>query len=177
MRSLRARLVAGLLALAAVGLIVLAAVTYAEQRSFLLHRVDQQVASAPPQLGRELGGRGIGPRGDADHDGDHRSRPGGDGPGPAGDAPPIGLPPGTYGQRRDASGRVLGSVVISYEQDRTANPDVPRDPPLDRTITVSGKGNDHSSYRLRAARDPHSGTVTIAAVPLGEVHQTLDRLL
>ena len=39
--SLRARLILGLLALAAAGLITLAAITYAEQRSFLLQRVDQ----------------------------------------------------------------------------------------------------------------------------------------
>ena len=43
MSSLRARLIAVLLTVAAVGLLVLAAVTYAEQRSFLLERVDQQL--------------------------------------------------------------------------------------------------------------------------------------
>jgi multiple sugar transport system substrate-binding protein len=45
--SLRARLIAGLLALAAVGLLVLAGVTYAEQRRFLYDRVDQQARAAP----------------------------------------------------------------------------------------------------------------------------------
>ena len=44
MRSLRARLLAGVLALAAAGLVAAGGVTYAEQRSFLLDRVDQQVA-------------------------------------------------------------------------------------------------------------------------------------
>ena len=42
MQSLRARLVAGVVAVAAVGLVILAGVTYAEQRSFQLDRIDQQ---------------------------------------------------------------------------------------------------------------------------------------
>ena len=44
--SLRTRLIAGLLALAAVGLLLLAGVTYAEQRHFLLSRVDDQAKQA-----------------------------------------------------------------------------------------------------------------------------------
>ena len=46
MSSLRARVLASVLALAAVGLIAVGAVTYAEQRSFLYSRVDQQARSA-----------------------------------------------------------------------------------------------------------------------------------
>jgi two-component system, OmpR family, sensor kinase len=42
--SLRARLMAGLLVLAAAGLVTLGAVTYTEQRSFLYDRADQQAA-------------------------------------------------------------------------------------------------------------------------------------
>jgi len=44
MASLRARLIAGLLALAAVGLLVLAGVTYAEQRRFLEDEVGRWTA-------------------------------------------------------------------------------------------------------------------------------------
>ena len=44
MASLRARLVAAVLAIAAVGLLALAAIVYAEQRSFLLDRADEQHA-------------------------------------------------------------------------------------------------------------------------------------
>ncbi len=46
MRSLRGRLVAILLLVAAVGLAILAVITYAEQRSFLYERVDRQVEAA-----------------------------------------------------------------------------------------------------------------------------------
>ena len=48
MSSLRSRLIASVLLLSAAGLIVLAAVTYAEQRSFLQGRVDQEVRGADP---------------------------------------------------------------------------------------------------------------------------------
>ena len=56
--SLRARLVIGLLALATFGLVVAGAVTYAEQRSFLLDRVDQQARSALPSVSHSLDERG-----------------------------------------------------------------------------------------------------------------------
>jgi len=69
MVSLRARLLAAVLVLGAVGLLLLGAVTYAEQRSFLLDRVDQQARSAPPAVAGALSGDGSGPAGgDRDHD-------------------------------------------------------------------------------------------------------------
>ena len=52
--SLRARLITGLLVLAAVGLVALAAITYAEQRSFLFDRADDQVHAAQPIVDRSL---------------------------------------------------------------------------------------------------------------------------
>ena len=57
MASLRARLLAAVLVLGAVGLLLLGAVTYAEERSFLLDRVDQQARSAPPAVAAALGGK------------------------------------------------------------------------------------------------------------------------
>ena len=56
MASLRARLLAGLLALTAVGMLLAGGITYAEQRSFLYQRVDDQVRQAPFLVGQELGG-------------------------------------------------------------------------------------------------------------------------
>src|SRR5690349_5385521 len=113
MHSLRARLIAVLLILAAGGLIVAGAITYAEQRSFLLSRIDQQARSAIPSVARELD--------DQAHGFDRHGI--GDGP-PGG--PGQSLPSGTYGQQRDASGRVLASgqaVVIGYD---ARNPPAPR---------------------------------------------------
>ena len=129
--SLRARLVIGLLALAALGLLVAGAVTYAEQKSFQLDRVDQQAHAALPSVSREL-------------DDEWRERAGiqrrraaaASGGGPrvtravAGGGPPgaaVSLPPGTYGQRRDANGKVLGNVVFSYGQRHASRR--PRSPP------------------------------------------------
>src|SRR5690242_14168517 len=99
MRSLRARLVAGLLALAALGLLLLGGITYAEQRSFLLDRVDQQLQAAIRPVSAALGFRmGLAPPGVPRGPG---GQPGFDGGGPG-----FGLPQGTYGERRDASGTV-----------------------------------------------------------------------
>ena len=56
--SLRARLIAGLLVLAAVGLVTLGAVTYAEQRSFLMKRVDQEAKAAIGPISGSLDRRG-----------------------------------------------------------------------------------------------------------------------
>ena len=126
--SLRARLVLGMLALTALGLLVAGAVTYAEQKSFLQDRVDQQARAALPSVSREL-----------DEQGRERSRlreparvrrsagagrPGQvAGPGAAvARMPRVNLPPGTYGQRRDASGEVLGNVVLSYGEEPLAGP-------------------------------------------------------
>ena len=109
--SLRARLTAGLIVVAAIGLLVVGAVVYAEQRSFLLKRVDEQVRSAPPALGHQLaeqgvlpfGARRFPPRGPFGGEG----RPGG----PA----PANLPPGTYGELRGPSGSSIGSVMRSIK--------------------------------------------------------------
>ena len=78
MSSLRARLIAVLLVVAAGGMLALAGITYAEQRSFLLERVDQQLEGAPPAMERVLtgafrpppdggGGRAAAPRPPAGH--------------------------------------------------------------------------------------------------------------
>src|SRR5208282_6740971 len=61
MASLRTRVLVSLLVLAAIGLIALAAVTYAEQRSFLQSRVDQQAKGAAPALSQALDSAGYRP--------------------------------------------------------------------------------------------------------------------
>jgi two-component system OmpR family sensor kinase len=156
--SLRARLLAGLLALTAAGMLIAGAVTYAEQRSFSYQRVDQQTRDAPFLLARELGS-----------DQDDGQRPGGpDG----GDGGPLGPPAGTYGELRAASG--TSSVTLPIGSGITAKPDLPRSPPLDRLFTVSGDGG---RYRVLAQRDPRNGGILIAAVPLREADQQLERLL
>src|SRR4051794_40719980 len=114
--SLRARLIAALIVLAAAGLVTLAAVTYAEQRSFLLDRVDQQARDAQRAVNFDLagpgrpggpppGGLGLPPppplRGN-----------GGPGDGDEGGSGPQGLPRGTVGQIRTPFGRVVRSTAV-----------------------------------------------------------------
>ena len=187
MASLRARLIAGLLVLAALGLLLLGGITYAEQRSFLLDRVDQQARAATRVLSRALDDRGFlpsgavrGDRGGARRGGGPLDRPPGS-PGPDGRSGPGGggvdLPPGTYGERRDASGKVLRHVALSYGQHALPAPQLPAQLTPDTLTTAEAQGGSGVRYRILAAQDFEDSGVTIAAVPLREVDQTLHRLL
>ena len=165
MASLRARLLAGMLALTAVGMLLAGGITYAEQRSFLYQRVDDQTKQAPFLVAGELADQGIG---DGDFGGPRDHRPG-DGP--------LGPPAGTYGERRSSTGETLGRVTLPVGSGITAHPDLPANPPLDTLFTVGGTGGDDSRYRVLAQRDPRGGGILIAAVPLSEADQQLERLL
>jgi two-component system OmpR family sensor kinase len=187
MASLRSRVLASVLVLAAAGLVALAAVTYAEQRSFLEGRVDQEVKAAWPALSFQLDSKGFRPassatqgRGGSSGAGAEprdRGRLGGPGGGPAGGN--VNLPPGTYGQRRDASGKVLGNVPIGYSESETVPPapQIPASVPLGKLFTVGSVGSSGLRYRVYARQDPEDTGITVAAVPLREVDQTLSRLL
>src|SRR4051794_12909419 len=134
--SLRTRLVAGLVGLAAVGLLLLGGITYAEQRSFLYDRLDQQVRSAPGPLAHALD----------DRDGEGRG-PGG----PGGGGPGFGLPIGTYARYTSADGSTR-SVVVDYRQNITARPALPTSLPAGKLVTVPGtKGSPR--YRVMATED------------------------
>jgi two-component system OmpR family sensor kinase len=191
MASLRARVLASVLLLSAAGLVLLAAVTYAEQRSFLEGRVDQEVKGAvlalsfqldrilAPQPGSSNGSparpgasSAFGPQGDL-------GRAAGPGGGPNGGGGNLNLPPGTYGQRREASGKVLGHVDIRYSESEAVAPapKIPAHVPLEKLFTVGSVGSSGLRYRVFAKRDPEDTGITAAAVPLHEVDQTLSRLL
>jgi two-component system, OmpR family, sensor kinase len=174
MASLRARLIASVLVLSALGLVALAAVTYAEQRSFLLGRTDQELRGAGPALSQALDTAGFAPPGSAQAPGADRDDDGRRG-GPG--TPGLNLPPGTYGQRRDASGRVLGHVLITYGQSAPAAPRIPASVPIGKLFTVGSGGSSGLHYRAYASRDPDDSGITIVAVPLHDVDQTLHRLL
>jgi two-component system OmpR family sensor kinase len=173
MASLRARVLASVLVLAAVGLVLLAAVTYAEQRSFLEGRVDQEVRAAGPGVSQVLDRLGLRPAGSAApkagaHGGHYRGPAGG--PGPT-------LPPGTYGQRREASGKVLGHELITYGQPAPPAPKIPATVPIERLFTVGSVGSSGLRYRVYVSHDPEDTGLTLVAVPLREVEQNLSRLL
>jgi two-component system OmpR family sensor kinase len=178
MSSLRARVLASVLVLAAAGLLALALVTYTEQSSFLEGRVNEQARAAVPAVSQALDNAGFkpdeaGPSSQEGRDGTGR----GQGLRRAGGAPNLNLPPGTYGQRRSNSGQVLGNVPFTYGQTAPSPPKLPGHVELGRVFTVSSTGTSDLHYRVFASRDPEDSGITIVAIPLSEVKQTLNRLL
>jgi two-component system OmpR family sensor kinase len=165
MASLRSRLLAALLALTALGLLLLGGITYIEQRSFELDRLDEQVRTALPAVAGAMADQGVGalPRAV-----DRR---------PPGGAPGIGLPIGTYGELRGPDGTVLAAHVFDYDQDINADPNLPRDIPLGKVFSVHGENGDDNTYRVFAERDLRGGGITVVAAPLSEINQRLSRLL
>ena len=109
--SLRARLLIGLVVLSAVGLGVMAVVTYEEQRSFLLTRVNQQVGDSRLPVAVALNAihpQGTGPR----------SRP----PAAGGRAPSTFQTSGTYGIVLGADGKVVQSHSFTYGEPAASAP-------------------------------------------------------
>jgi two-component system OmpR family sensor kinase len=160
--SLRTRLVAGLLLLAAVGLVLLAGVTYAEQRHFLYDKVDQQAKAAvgrPMPYGGGLYGPGYG---------DDHGRPDDDHGGPAGPAA------GTVVYERTASGDTTSACRGCYSTSTSQAPTLPSELEDGEVTTIDGPNGTH--YRL-AARENPDGSWSAAAVPLTDAQQTLHRLL
>src|SRR5918999_1858005 len=159
MHSLRTRLLAAVLALAAAGLLLLGGITYVGQRSFLLDRLDDQIRQAPPAAAGALGLREGPPRGAG---GRRRG---------------SGLPPGTYVGHRDDSGAVVASQVFAYGQSATADPALPADIPLVEPFTVDGENGDEERYRVFAEADRFGDGIIVIAAPLTDVDATLNRLL
>jgi two-component system, OmpR family, sensor kinase len=179
MASLRTRVLASVLLLSAAGLVALAAVTYAEQRSFLQGRVDEEVRGAGPALSVALDNAGFRPPpGGEQPSTGGPFQGGGESPrgGPKGGPPGLSLPPGTYGQRRDAHGKVLGHVLITYGQAAPAAPRIPAHIPIARLFTVGSLGSSGLRYRAYVRHDPEDSGLTVVAVPLRDVDQTLSRL-
>jgi two-component system OmpR family sensor kinase len=163
MASLRARLLLAVLALTTVGMLLLGGITYVAQRSFQYQRLDEQTRTAPGVVARAL-----------DRDGRDERGPR-DGPPPGGE-PSVGLPAGVYGEHRAEDGTVE-PVVLALDEDVTVDPALPEDLPLGRAFTVDGRGKDETRYRVIAEPDRFGGGVLVAAVPLREVDQALQRLL
>ena len=167
--SLRRRLVLGLLALAATGLLVLDVVSYAALRSNLSDRVDEQVVNALPAVGRLLNDDGLGPGG-----------PSGLPPlpegFPVGGNDSFGPPQGAYGELRSAEGEVLKQQ--SFPAGSDASPVLPADIaalPAGQTIDVPSSIGG-SGFRVAVSPSPDSTNVTVAAIPLTDLDQTLSQL-
>jgi two-component system OmpR family sensor kinase len=172
--SLRARLLIGLVALVVVGLGVAAVVTYEEQRSFLLTRVNQQVADSRLPVALTLG---------LIHPGAAGARRVGAGPA-GGRAPTTFQTSGTYGVLLDPTGKTIKiHSFTSSEQAAPSPPALPAKLPISpfrstrlHLFTVDSKSGSGLQYRAAALAMP-GGRVLVLAVPLREVAQTLQRLI
>jgi two-component system OmpR family sensor kinase len=157
-RSLRTRLVAITVALAAVGLVVAGIATYAALRSFLVDRVDRTLEASTPGVERAL----------------TRGGPGGiGGLGQAGQ-----LTPGLYVEVRDPNGRELLGQALTPPGEVAKAPKLPSS--IDASagpvrMTVGAKGGG-SGFRVRAETMPFGIGTLILAAPLAETNATLDRL-
>ena len=168
--SLRARLILALVGLVAAGLLVAGTVTYVGLQSFLVKRVDQQLAAARIPIARALSQSGQGFPGNA----------------PA--APPgetAMFPPGTYGEVIDSSGRTVIEQAFTYGGTQPSPPSLPSDVSTSAAraddgqlfVTVSASGHSSERYRVMATPIDGTGYTLVAAIPLDEVTQTLHRLL
>jgi two-component system OmpR family sensor kinase len=161
MHSLRARLMVGVLALTAVGLILLAGITYAEQRSYQLSRIDDQARESIGPVADEVA---RGQYGDDDHRG---------GPPPRGHS--NGPPSGTYGEIRDAAGVnvVIPGRVVFSPSTVTEKPTLPSTVPLGKLFSTDG----YRVYAQRVYNQQGEPYTAVVAIPLREVTQNLNRLL
>ena len=174
--SLRARLILGLIMLAAAGLFTLAGITYAEQRSFLIQRVDQEAVSGWNFISHDLdcAGDNVIPAAQ-DQFGCGGFLGGGRLAGPA-----QTLPPGTYGFRRDGNGTPVGGPVhLTYQRANGSYvqypaPSLPANPPMNRLFTVGSSSG--TNFRVLAEPTLNQPGYTVIAIPLTDVSQTLHRL-
>jgi two-component system, OmpR family, sensor kinase len=163
--SLRARLVLGVIVLAAAGLAVAGVATYASLRSFLLDRTDETLQESHFGIEHALEEGGC-PE--------------------SGGRPLAGASPGDYVEVRGSDGTVLCRVQIVGRNDRTPLP-----PKLPETIdapAAADRGPDTAAYftvpaesgggryRVRASSEGSNATL-IVATSLADVDATLRRLL
>jgi two-component system OmpR family sensor kinase len=184
--SLRARLILGVIALAAVGLVAADAATYSELRSFLIERTDSSLAAAHLAL------QGVVFRIAHPDDGDD----GGRGSPPV-STPPVNVPgvsplaaaaPGEYVELRRLDGSIVGHGSTPRFPGAKASP--PPVLPAKITLpaatghaepvtyfTVAAKSGG-GRWRVRASVEPEAKNyVLIVATPLSDVDSTLHRLL
>jgi two-component system, OmpR family, sensor kinase len=167
-RTLRARLIAGLVALLFVACAAVGVVTYAAMNRALLNQVDSQLKDASQRYYNCLHPP---PHPDNDGDGDHDN---GSAP-PGGNAADCYAPPGQPAYTLSAQitqGVVLNPATTTgpcklSETDDAILTGMPHDG-APYTATLSGLG----AYRLMAAQGPN-GTVYVSGVPLSSMTDTV----
>jgi two-component system OmpR family sensor kinase len=178
--SLRARLLVLLVALAVVGLAVADFASYRALHTYLYNRVDQQLESAVLPVSFELIHKA-----EAEEAG-VTGGAGEFGPGPAFrrsavPAPNSQLPPGTFGQLRNADGEVVTHTSFRFGTEAVPLPQIPADIEVGtlesiQPMTVGEHGGGSEEFRAAAVQVAASGAVSVVAVPLGDTNATLHRL-
>ena len=173
--SLRARLLLGVIALAAVGLVAADVITYSKLSSFLIERTDTALNAAHQAVEGALTRPSGGP---------------GPGQGPGGDIGALtAAAPGDYIQLRSLNGTILASGFVP----QFSNAALPPEPRLPATITLptaTNVGRDRVTYltvparsgggryRVRASIEPQApNRIVIVAASLADVDSTLHQLL
>jgi two-component system, OmpR family, sensor kinase len=162
-QSLRGRLLVGVISLVVVGLLISDIATYGFLQTFLVSRVDDQLASNWQAAVGVLGGPAEGPRSSS-----------------------FGFPPGTVVELIALDGTLLAPpkvLTTPGSTPSTALPVLPHtlpnhgiDKPSD-PFTVSGTGGV-SQYRIIDwPEDSFNGNFVVLAIPLTEVQSTLRQLL
>ena len=176
--SLRARLLLGVIALSAVGLVAADLVTYSKLSSFLIDRTDTALNAAHQAVEGALTRPSRG------------SGPGDGGPGPDGGVGALtAAAPGDYIQLR----KLNGSVVVTGFVPQFSNAKLPPAPKLPATIHLPAASegerdrvayltvpaqSGHGRWRVRASIEPSApNRVLIVATSLADVDSTLHQLL
>jgi two-component system, OmpR family, sensor kinase len=178
--SLRARLILGVIVLAAAGLVAADAATYTSLRSFLFSRTDTSLESAHVAAESALRGphgepgRDEPPHGPSDFGGHDIGRL-------------TASVPGVFVQVRRSNGTIVGGGAAPQFTGTKQSPP----PRLPNRIPLSSRGGGEAvayftapatrgagRYRVRASSDPGlNGLVLVVATPLGGVDSTLHRLV
>lgn len=173
--TLRVRLVAALSVLLAFGLATFGIGTSSAYARSQYERLDDQLRSTLPLVSRQLreeanlenrdGPDGAGPT--------QNGSPGGNGGSRSGPTPTVVVPPGTYGELRDAEGSVLSRVRLS---DTTSVPELPDNLPLGRARTVDSLEGSVQWRVLTARADAPQGGLVVIATSTAEVASSVRRL-
>jgi two-component system OmpR family sensor kinase len=168
--SLRVRLVAGVVALTALGLATAGTATYVALRAHLISRADQQLdlLAGPVLTGlRTVPFEGL-VVGDRVEEAAAR----------------VAYPPGSYGELRRPDGSLRVGAAIQDVDGAALLPELPKDLPGSGGATAVGsvehlsvptKNRPHA-MRVRAEALPNGGTLVVA-VPLDDEEATLERLV
>ena len=180
--TLRLRLVLALVALVAVGLALFGVATYTLYARSLYKRLDDQIRASVPSVTRDLGqaaglgGEGSGPA----HQGSpepHEPGPG-DGDGrDGGGGPAVLVPPGTYAELRDRTGKTASYVELSESSARPQLPESIAPAGGQGRFFTTGSSTGSGNWRVYVvpANLPNAYTAVIA-VPMAETVRSLNRL-